>query len=431
LAADLERNGVNIIGTTPRSIELAEDRKYFSALLDHMGLQQAPAGTAVSESEAVAIAHRIGYPVLVRPSFVLGGRAMMIVYHDDDLRTYMRNATEVSPARPVLVDQFLENALEIDVDLISDGTTTVIGAIMEHIEEAGIHSGDSACTIPSFSLNETTEAAIRSAAHQLAKALDVCGLMNIQFAAKENQLYVLEVNPRASRTIPFVSKTIGVPLAKFAAKIMTREKTLVELGFTQEIIPSHYAVKEAVFPFVKFPGVDTLLGPEMKSTGEVMGIDSSLSMAFAKSQMAASASLPTKGNLFLSVKETHKSVIGAIARDFVDLGFVVFATKGTADAVEAAGVPVHRLLKLREGSPNVVDMLQAGQIALILNTPEGREPRQDEVRIRSFAAAHRVPILTTLRAARASIAAIRELQSRELTVSPLQDYHPGYGKRSN
>jgi len=424
LAADLERHGVNVIGTSPRNIELAEDRKFFSSLLDKLGLQQAPAGTAVSENEAISIAQDIGYPVLVRPSFVLGGRAMMIVYDDDELRTYMRNATEASPERPVLIDQFLEGAVEVDVDLISDGTTTVVGSVMEHIEEAGIHSGDSACAIPPFSLNDTTRETIRKAAHDLAQALDVCGLMNIQFAARDDQLYVIEVNPRASRTIPFVSKTIGRPLAKHAAQIMTREATLAELGFTEPIVPSHVSVKEAVFPFIKFPGVDTLLGPEMKSTGEVMGIDSTLSLAFAKSQMAASVPLPESGNLFLSVKDAHKPVIGEIAREFADLAFSIYATTGTAAAVEKAGVPVESLKKLREGSPNVVDLLKKGEIALIINTPEGRDPRKDEIKIRSFAAGNRVPIITTLRAARASLPAIRALRDHELTVCPLQDYHP-------
>ena len=291
LAAALQENGVNIIGTQPQSIERAEDRQHFAAVLEKLGLLQPPNGTAVNEDEAVAIAQRIDYPVLVRPSFVLGGRAMEIVYTDDDLRRYMRNAIAVSPQRPILVDRFLEDATEVDVDCLSDGETMVLGAIMEHIEQAGIHSGDSACVIPSFSLSEPVRETIARATKSLARELAVCGLMNVQFAVKDEQVYVLEVNPRASRTIPFVSKAIGVPLAKLAAKVMAGRK-LADLGFTTEITPPHFSVKEAVFPFVRFPGVDITLGPEMKSTGEVMGIDDDLGMAYAKSQMAAGSPLP-------------------------------------------------------------------------------------------------------------------------------------------
>ncbi|MEO0447734.1 MAG: ATP-grasp domain-containing protein, partial [Verrucomicrobiota bacterium] len=346
LAADLERHGVNVIGTSPKSIELAEDRKFFSDLLDRLGLQQAPAGTAISEDEAVAIAQKIGYPVLVRPSFVLGGRAMMIVYQDDDLRGYMRNATEVSPDRPVLVDQFLEGATEVDVDVISDGETTVLGAIMEHIEEAGIHSGDSACVIPPFSLTNEMQETIREAAYALAKELKVLGLMNIQFAVRGTELYVIEVNPRASRTVPFVSKAIGVPLAKYASQIMTRETTLKKLGFTEEVTPNHYSVKEAVFPFIKFPGIDITLGPEMKSTGEVMGIDQNLGLAFAKSQMAASAPLPKEGNIFISVRDEDKEEATEIARGYADAGFTLYATSGTRSTLEAANIPVEPIFKI-------------------------------------------------------------------------------------
>ena len=305
LAAQLEDAGVPIVGTSPKSIELAEDRKFFSALLDKLELKQADAGTAVSEDEAVAIADRIGYPVIVRPSFVLGGRAMMIVYADDELRRYMNEAVDVSPDRPVLVDRFLEGATEIDVDCISDGDTTVIGAVMQHIEPAGIHSGDSACAIPAFSISEKMGLAIRKAAKELAVELKVMGLMNIQFAIKDEELYVIEVNPRASRTVPFVSKAIGIPLAKLAAKIMVGEK-LVDMGFTEEVIPPHYSVKEAVFPWPRFPGIDTVLGPEMKSTGEVMGISDDLGMAYAKAQISAFNSLPTGGNVFLSVNDRNK-----------------------------------------------------------------------------------------------------------------------------
>lgn len=423
LAADMERHGCNIIGTSPTSIEQAEDRKFFSALLDKLGLKQAPAGTAISADEAVEIAGRIGYPVLVRPSFVLGGRAMMIVYHDEELREYMQNAVDVSPDRPVLVDRFLEDATEVDVDCISDGETTVVGAIMEHIEEAGIHSGDSACVIPSFSLSETMLESISTAAKALAVELEVRGLMNIQFAVKDEELYVIEVNPRASRTVPFVSKAIGVPLAKLAAKVMAGEK-LVDLGFTEPVYPTHYSVKEAVFPFSKFPGIDISLGPEMKSTGEVMGIDADLGMAYAKSQMAASAPLPLEGNIFISVKDRDKEEAVALAKEFSEMGFTIFSTSGTADRFGDAGVPVHRLHKLAEGRPNVLDMIKNGEIVMVINTPSGRIPRRDEVRIRSGALANRVPIITTLRAAHACVRSIRSLKSSEMEVRALQEYHP-------
>ncbi len=423
LAADLERHGVPVIGTSPRSIELAEDRKFFSALLDKLELQQAEAGTATSEEEAVEVASRIGYPVLVRPSFVLGGRAMMIVYGDDELRRYMREAVDASPERPVLVDRFLEGATEVDVDCISDGETTVVGAIMQHIEQAGVHSGDSACVIPPFSLSKEIQADIEAAAINLARELEVRGLMNIQFAVKEEQLYVIEVNPRASRTVPFVSKAIGKPLAKMAARIMVGGK-LSEMGMSERIIPKHFNVKEAVFPWPRFPGIDIVLGPEMKSTGEVMGIDEDLGMAYAKSQISAFNPLPMEGNVFFSVSDRDKEDAVPIAREFVEAGFTLYATGGTYRTLDEAGVPAQRLYKLAERKrPNILDMMKNGEIHFIVNTPSSHESRADEVVIRSTAVANKVSHCTNLAAAAASVQAIRSLQAREFTVTPLQDYY--------
>jgi carbamoyl-phosphate synthase large subunit len=422
LARGLEQAGVPIIGTSPQSIEIAEDRKLFSAMLDKLKLLQTPSGSATNETEAVAVADRIGYPVLVRPSFVLGGRAMEIVYKEDDLRRYIRNAVEASPERPILVDRFLEDAAEVDVDCIADGETVVIGAIMEHIEQAGIHSGDSACVIPAFSLSESVKKDIATATKAMARELKVRGLMNVQFAVKDERVYVLEVNPRASRTVPFVSKAIGVPLAKYAARIMAGQ-TLKEIGFTGEIIPSHFSVKEAVFPFIKFPGVDIALGPEMKSTGEVMGIDSDLGIAYAKAQMAAQPPLPLGGNIFISVKDTQKTDVALLARDFHALGFKIYATAGTAAAIKGNGTPVHKLFKLAEGRPNVLDMIKNGEVSFIINTPAGKTPREDEVKIRSAAVAQRIPIMTTMRAAKASLRGISSLRAQGFGVKCIQEYH--------
>ncbi len=421
LAEDLERHGVPILGTSPKNIELAEDRKFFSALLDKIGLKQAEAGTAVTPDEAVTIADSIGYPVFVRPSFVLGGRGMMIVYSDDELRKYISEAADVSPDRPILVDRFLEGAVEIDVDCISDGETSVVGAIMQHIEQAGIHSGDSACVIPAPSLSDDITAQIMKGAKDLARELEVIGLMNIQFAVKDEELYVIEVNPRASRTVPFVSKSIGVQLAKLAAQIMVG-KTLKELGFTEERLPNHYCVKEAVFPWPKFPGIDIVLGPEMKSTGEVMGIDDDLGMAYAKAQISAFNPLPTEGNVFFSVNDRDKPESLDIAKELVDLDFKIFATGGTYKFFIAEGLPVERLYKLAEQKrPNVMDMMKNGKINFVINTPSGHEARADEITIRSGAVANKVSHCTNLAAAAASAQAIRSLKEQELTVTALQD----------
>jgi carbamoyl-phosphate synthase large subunit len=422
LAAGLKAAGVPIIGTSVESIERAEDRKLFQQMLIQLGLNQPPNGTATNEDEAVAAAAKVGYPVLVRPSFVLGGRAMQIVYGDDELRHYMRHAVAASPERPVLVDRFLDDATEVDVDCIADGETAVIGAIMQHIEQAGVHSGDSACVIPAPTLSEKVKTEIRAATVKMAKALDVRGLMNVQFAVKDETVYVLEVNPRASRTVPFVSKAIGRPLAKYAAKVMTGMK-LKDLGFTEEIIPRHYSVKEAVFPFAKFRGTDILLGPEMKSTGEVMGIDDDFGLAYAKSQMAAQPALPLKGNVFISVRDTDKAEAVELARGLIEVGFTIYSTSGTATALEQAKLPVQRLFKLNEGRPNVLDLLKNGNVDMIINTPSGPVARQDEVRIRTTALYQRVPVLTTLAAAEASLLAVRSMKSKSLGVKSLQEYH--------
>jgi len=431
LAAGLQAAGVPIIGTSPKSIEIAEDRKLFGAMLDKLGIRQTSGGTAVTEDGAVEVANIISYPVLVRPSFVLGGRGMQLVHNETDLRRYVREAIEVSPgatpgtaANPILVDHFLEDATEVDVDCISDGEIVVIGAIMEHIEEAGIHSGDSSCVIPPFSLSDAVRAEIAQSTKAMAKELNVRGLMNVQFAVQNETVYVLEVNPRASRTAPFVSKAIGVPLPKLAAKIMAG-KTLKELGFTAEVIPPHFSVKEAVFPFIRFPGIDIVLGPEMKSTGEVMGIGDSVGIAFAKAQMAAQPALPSKGNIFISVADGQKQGVAKIAKGYVELGFKLYATSGTAAALKAAGIPVKKLFKLNEGRPNALDMIKNGELALIVNTPSGKVAREDEVKIRSTATANRIPVFTTVRGARASLEGIRALRECGLSVKSLQEYHAG------
>ncbi|HEX5491486.1 MAG TPA: carbamoyl-phosphate synthase large subunit [Candidatus Udaeobacter sp.] len=422
LASGLKAAGVPILGTQTESIETAEDRKLFAAMLDKLGLRQTPNGSAISTEEAVAIARKIGYPVLVRPSFVLGGRAMELVYNETDLTRYMTNAIEITPDRPVLIDRFLEEAIEVDVDCISDGETTVIGAIMEHIEEAGIHSGDSACVVPTFSLSQKVLDEISSATKAMARELNVRGLMNVQFAVKGDEVYVLEVNPRASRTVPFVSKSIGIPLAKLAAKVMTG-KSLHELGFTKEIVPKHFSVKEAVFPFLRYEGLDISLGPEMKSTGEVMGIDVDLGLAYAKSQMAAPPPLPKGGRVFVSVKDADKEAIIPVAREFLELGFEIVSTSGTAEALTNAKIKVTKVFKIHEGRPNVLDRIKNGDIDFIINTPSGKIPREHEVVIRNAALAAKIPIMTTVRAALASANGIRSLQKRKVQVRSLQEYH--------
>ena len=421
LATALKANGVNIIGTSPESIEMAEDRKLFAAILDKVKLKSPDNRTAMNETDALTFAKEVGFPVLLRPSFVLGGRGMFIVYSEEEFRAVVRQAFDVMPDKPVLIDKFLEDAIELDVDCISDGETSVIGGMLEHIEYAGVHSGDAAMVMPPHTLSPDMLNVVRQATHALARELQVVGLMNVQFAIKDNQLYVLEVNPRASRTVPFVAKAIGVPLAKLAAKVMTGAK-LKDLGFTREQTPKHWCVKEAVFPFVRFPGSTIALGPEMRSTGEVMGLDADLGVAFAKAQAAAKPGLPTKGNVFLSVKDGDKPRAVEIAKALEQLGFAIYSTSGTAQTLEDAGVQVKRLAKIAEGRPNTVDLIKNGQIQMVINTPGGMIPRRDENAIRSAAYAHNVCIMTTITGAIAAVEGIRALKEKHVGVKPIQHY---------
>jgi carbamoyl-phosphate synthase large subunit len=430
LALGLQKNGVNIIGTSPQSIEIAEDRKLFAAMLDKLEIPQPPNGLATNAEEALAASKKLGYPVLVRPSFVLGGRAMQIVYSDSELSHYMKFAVEASPERPVLVDKFLEDATEVDVDCIADvgqfddpkKGTIVIGGILEHIEFAGVHSGDAAMVLPPHTLTKRVIETIREYTHAMARELKVVGLMNVQYAVKDGKVFVLEVNPRASRTVPFVSKAIGVPLAKLAAKIMAG-KTLKELGFTKEVWPKYWAVKESVFPFNRFHGQDILLSPEMRSTGEVMGLDADLGIAYAKSQMAANSSLPAGGKVFISVSDAHKKQIASIAKQFAGLGFELTATGGTTAVLEKAGLQVQRVMKLLEGRPNVIDLMKNKEIQLVINTPSGAVPREDEIKIRTTAIYTGTPIITTLSGAKAAVLGIAALKKSGYSVKTLQEYH--------
>ena len=422
LSVPLENAGVPILGTSPDSIDRAEDRERFKEVLDKLGLLQPANGTARSPQEAERIANAIGYPVLVRPSYVLGGRAMQIVYDDANLKRYMDEAVLASPEHPVLVDKFLDDATEVDVDAVSDGQDVVIGGIMEHIELAGVHSGDSACSLPPRSISRQVQDDIRRQTISLAKELRVIGLMNVQYAVKGETVYVLEVNPRASRTVPFVSKAIGQPLAKIAARVMAG-KTLRELDFTREIVPSYISVKEAVFPFIKFPGVDTILGPEMKSTGEVMGIDNSFAMAFAKAQVAGGTLLPVQGKAFLSVRDHDKEAALPIARRLIESGFSLVATQGTSAYLRKAGIMVETVNKVQEGSPHIVDAIRAGEIAVVMNTVEGAQSVADSFSIRRSALECRVPYFTTIAGAGAAAEGIARLRMGLIGVRPLQEYH--------
>jgi carbamoyl-phosphate synthase large subunit len=429
LALSLQKNGVNIIGTSPQSIEIAEDRKLFAAMLRKLDIPQPPNGLATNVEEALAASKKLGYPVLVRPSFVLGGRAMQVVYSDAELAHYMKFAVEVSPERPVLVDKFLEDATEVDVDCIADvgyfqnpdEGTIVLGGMLEHIEYAGVHSGDATMVLPPHMLSKKIIDKIRDYTHAMARELKVVGLMNVQYAVKGDTVYVIEVNPRASRTVPFVSKAIGHPLAKIAAKVMVG-KTLKELGFTKEIWPKYWAIKESVFPFNRFHGQDILLSPEMRSTGEVMGLDANNGIAYAKSQMAAGSPLPLKGKIFISVSDVHKKKIAEIARQFVELGFELVATGGTATTLEKAGLKVERVFKLTEGRPNAIDLLKNKELQLVINTPSGSTPRADEVKIRTTAVYTGTPIMTTLSSAKAAVRGIAALKKSGYEVKSVQEY---------
>jgi carbamoyl-phosphate synthase large subunit len=422
LSVPLAEAGVRILGTAPDSIDRAEDRKRFQELLNKLGFRQPENGTAVNTEQAIAVASAIGYPVLVRPSFVLGGRAMEIVYDQRDLERYMRRAVEASPGKPVLIDRFLDHAVEIDVDAICDGRDTIVGGIMEHIEEAGIHSGDSACILPPISLTREVLERIKEETRSLAAELGVVGLMNIQYAVKDGLIYVLEVNPRASRTVPFVSKATGIPLAKLATQVMMG-RTLREMGVTEAPSPSHVSVKEAVFPFARFPGVDTLLGPEMKSTGEVMGIDRSFGVAFAKSQLAAGQRLPLSGTVFISVKDEDKASIVDPAALFSQMGFRILATRGTSSLLLRYGIENQVVNKVGEGRPHVVDMIKNREIDLVINTTSGKKAMGESLSIRRTALTFDIPYTTTIAGARATALAVKSMIQGELGVRTIQEYH--------
>jgi carbamoyl-phosphate synthase large subunit len=428
LAKALEAAGVPIIGTSPESIDLAEDRERFRLVIERLGLRQPPNASATRCEEARRIAERIGYPVVVRPSFVLGGRAMEIVYDQHSLDRYMTEAVEASPEHPILIDKFLEDAIEVDVDAVCDGVRTIVVGVMEHIEEAGIHSGDSACAIPPFSLPESIIAELKTQTYALAQALEVRGLMNIQFAVKGGEVYVLEVNPRASRTVPFVSKATGLNLAQAAARVMVG-RSLENQGVTTEPIPRYVSVKEAVFPFAKFPGVDIVLGPEMRSTGEVMGIDTDFASAFAKSQLAALSRLPSRGTVFVSVAERDRQAVVPISRRLSTMGFRLIGTSGTVGTLLQHGIDITTIRKIREGRPNLLDHLANGTIDLIVNTPSGKGARTDEGRIRASAVSHGVPCITTIAGARAAVAAMERLREGKLNVYALQDLLSNVGAR--
>jgi carbamoyl-phosphate synthase large subunit len=423
LAEALERAGIPILGTSPDAIDLAEDRERFQKLLQELGLRQPANGTATSTEQAEKIAERIGYPVVIRPSYVLGGRAMEIVHDLEGLRRYMTTAVKVSGKNPVLIDSYLRDAIEMDVDALCDGSQVYVAGIMEHIEEAGIHSGDSACSLPPYSLADDVIAEIRRQTEAMAHALGVVGLMNVQYAVKGDDIYVLEVNPRASRTVPFVAKATGLPIAKIAARVMAGEK-LADFGIDQPGPPKldQVAVKEAVFPFARFPGVDVVLGPEMKSTGEVMGLDRDFGRAFAKAQLGAGVDLPVAGTVFVSVRDHDKHAVLGPARDLLDMGFRLIATRGTAEFLSEQGLAVDRVNKVLEGSPHIVDAIIDGEVQLVVNTTEGAKSIEDSFSLRRTALTTGIPYYTTIAGARATVRAIQALKNGSLEVAALQSY---------
>jgi len=423
LANDLERAGIPILGTAPDSIDLAEDRKRFQALLGDLGLRQPPNGTATSKEEALAVAEKIGYPVLIRPSYVLGGRAMEIVHNPERLERYIATAVKVSGKNPVLIDSYLREAVEVDVDAVADGTDVFIAGVMEHIEEAGIHSGDSACSLPPYSLSPAIVEEIGRQTEQLARGLSVVGLMNVQFAVRGDEIYILEVNPRASRTVPFVAKATGLPIAKIAARVMAGEK-LADFNLVRSA-GKHVAVKEAVFPFARFPGVDVMLGPEMRSTGEVMGLDRDFARAFLKAQLGAGVTLPQSGTVFISVKDDDKRTMAPVARAIAGLGFRILATGGTARYLAEQGLTVETIKKVREGRPHIVDAMKSGEVQLVFNTTEDAKAIADSFELRRTALTNSIPYSTTVAGARAAVKAIEALNSDDLAVAPLQSYFSG------
>lgn len=422
LSLSLKKAGVPIIGTDPENIDIAEDRKKFAQIVRELKLHQPPSGIAASFAEAKEIANELSYPILLRPSYVLGGRAMEIIYDEEYLEKFMSSAIEASSQHPVLIDKFLEDAIEVDVDAVADGEKCVICGIMEHIEEAGIHSGDSACVIPPYSLSEKIISNLKENTYLLAKKLNVIGLMNIQYAIKNDIVYILEVNPRASRTVPFVSKATGISWAKIATKVMIGKK-LKDLGIEKEVEIKHLAIKESVFPFNRFPEVDPILGPEMKSTGEVMGIDTNFGAAYAKAQIAAGTILPLEGTVFISVKDKDKRAIVFIAKKLADLGFEIIATQGTAKILTNSGLKVKTIYKIYEGRPNIGDLIKNHEINLVINTPSGKMPKTDQLSIRSLAVIYNIACITTIPGAQAVVNGIEALKKGELKVKSLQEYH--------